>query len=128
MRNEAMITKYSPAIDSGLKSVARLVKSVANSGEVDNYAGKRHKARISDAVQLEMTETVGATPFAVSMHNISENGCAFWIKHKIEIHGLVYVREFTGDNSAAWIPARVTHCTQGIRGYLVGASFGADEK
>ncbi|MGB2984898.1 MAG: PilZ domain-containing protein, partial [Phycisphaerae bacterium] len=57
------------------------------------------------------------------MHNISEGGFAFWSKRQLRQDGSVYVREFSADNSAPWLPACVTHCTVGIKGYLIGAAF-----
>ena len=122
-----MAIQNDAAVDTKLKGVAQLVESAAD-GEVDSYAGKRHNARITEGVQLEVTEDLRGKPVAVSMHNVSDTGCAFWIKRKLDVHSLLYVRQFTQDNSAAWMPARVTHCTQGIRGFLVGAAFGAQER
>ncbi len=121
---QSMLENNKKNIDKELKTVPQLVQSAADCGEVDTYAGKRHRARISERMQLEMTDDLGKKPDAVSMHNISESGCAFWIKHKLAPHTPVYLREFTADNSAEWMPAYVTHCTQGIRGFLIGVAFG----
>jgi hypothetical protein len=123
-----MNAKGNATIDKDCKSVARLIQSAADCGEVDTYAGKRHTARVSEGVQLEVTEDLSQKSFAVSMHNVSETGCAFWIKRKMEIHTPLFLREFTPDDSAPWVPACVTHCTQGIRGFLIGVSFGATPK
>ncbi len=123
-----MAIKNNPLFDKERKSVAHLIQSAADSGEVDSYAGKRHTARVSEGVQLEMTEDMNKKAIAVSMHNVSETGCAFWIKRKLEIHSPLYLREFTEDNSGAWMPACVTHCTQGIRGFLIGVAFGEGDE
>jgi len=119
-----MATSNHPPIDKELKNVAQLVKIAADCGEVDTYAGKRHTARIAEGMQLEMTDDVNKKAVPVSMHNVSETGCAFWIKRKLEVHSPLFLREFTQDNSAPWMPAHVTHCTQGIRGFLIGVAFG----
>ena len=121
-----MAIRNNPPAEKDLKSVAHLIESAADCGEVDSYAGKRHTARISEGVQLEMTEDVNKKAVAVSMHNVSETGCAFWIKRKLETHTPLFLREFTEDNSGAWMPAYVTHCTQGIRGFLIGVAFGRE--
>lgn len=105
------------------EGVEQLVRSAAE-GEADHYAGKRHDTRVCENVPLELTDDPAKKSAAVTMHNISKTGCAFWIKRKLEIHATVYVREFTPDNSAKWIRGYVTHCTQGIRGFLVGVAFG----
>ena len=118
-----MSAKPDAQIDTELKGVEQLVRS-ASEGEPDHYAGKRHNTRICESIPLEMTEALGRKPIAVTMHNISRTGCAFWLKRKLEIHAPVYIREFTPDNTALWIPGYVTHCTQGILGYLVGIAFG----
>jgi hypothetical protein len=110
-------------IDRKLETVERLVRMAAE-GEVDHYAGKRREPRISEGVQLELIEDFDQKPVPISMHNISTTGCAFWIKRKLEMHTTLFVRQFTEDNSAPWIPGYVTHCTQGIRGHLVGVMFG----
>lgn len=111
----------------GKDQVARLVAVAGESGEVDQYTGKRGTHRISEGVQLEMTDDVNKKPVAVSMHNVSETGCAFWIKRKLDVHTPLFIREFTADNSADWLRAWVTHCTQGIRGFLVGVAFSEKE-
>lgn len=123
-----MNTRSQAVIDKDCKSVSKLIQSAADCGEVDTYAGKRHTARVSEGVQLEVTEDLSQKAVAVSMHNVSETGCAFWMRRKLEIHTLLYVREFTADDSSPWMPARVTHCTQGIRGHLIGVSFGEKQK
>lgn len=118
-----MTTQTSQQIDLALCTVERLVSRAAE-GETDHYAGKRRSTRVSDGLQLEFTEALDQTPVPVTMHNISTTGCAFWIKRKLNIHSDCFVREFTPNNSELWIPGYVTHCTQGIRGYLVGIAFG----
>ena len=118
-----MNTNPDTQVDTALKGVEQLVRNAAD-GESDHYAGKRHHTRVCESIPLEMTDALGKQPVGVTMHNISKSGCAFWIKRKLEIHSPVYIREFTPNNSALWIPGYVTHCTQGILGYLVGVAFG----
>lgn len=105
--------------------IARLI-SIAQGGEADYYAGKRGTKRVAEGLQLEMTASdpsAGGPCSAVSMHNISEGGFAFWSRRKLEKRTSLFVREFSKDNSRPWLPAHVTHCTVGIRGFLIGAAF-----
>ncbi len=106
-----------------------LLRSAKSSGEADTYLGKRGATRIAEGLQLEVTNdpSTSRNTFACSLHNVSEGGCAFWFRQKLERRAKVYVREFSTDNSLPWIDALVTHCTQGIRGFLVGVSFRGDE-
>ena len=113
-----------PAVDAN--EVHRLVASAQATGEPDSYTGKRHARRIAEGMQLEVTEDSSkpSSTMALTMHNVSKGGCAFWCKRKLELRSRLYVREFSANNSLPWLPAYVTHCTQGIRGYLIGVGFG----
>ncbi len=76
-------------------------------------------------VKLEASvESADATEvYPVTLHNISLVGIAFWIRQELEPGQDVFVREFCGGDSAVWVGAQVTHCTQGIRGFVIGAEF-----
>jgi len=104
--------------------VRRLVSNAESSGEHD--AGKRNSIRFAEGMQLEVTDDPSkrSVPMAVTMHNASDGGCAFWLKRKLELRSRLFLREFSADNSLPWLPGHVTHCTQGIRGFLIGVSFG----
>lgn len=123
-----MLDSMKPSVEDCRTEIARLVAAANEGGESDSYGGKRQSTRVSEPLQLEMTSDPtklhGGWP--VSMHNISEGGFALWSKRKLEQKTVVYVREFMEDNSAPWLPARVTHCTVGIRGFLIGAAFVLD--
>ncbi len=108
------------------KEVRRLVTSAEATGEPDSYTGKRHAMRIAEGMQLEVTDDSSkpASTMAVTMHNVSDGGCAFWCKKKLELRSRVLLREFSADNSLPWLPGHVTHCTAGIRGFLIGVAFG----
>lgn len=107
-----------------------LLRSARLSGEADSYPGKRRDIRTSESLQLEVAKDPSTSKgtFACTLHNVSEGGCAFWFRQKLERHARVHVREFTPDNSLPWIDSFVTHCTQGIRGFLVGVAFRGDEQ
>jgi hypothetical protein len=110
--------------------VELLLRSAKSTGEGDTYPGKRGATRISEGLQLEVTKDPSKSKgtFASTLHNVSESGCAFWFRQKLDRRTKMYLREFSPDNSLPWIDSFVTHCTQGIRGFLVGVSFRADEK
>lgn len=105
--------------------IARLVAFAGQEGEADHYTGKRETTRYADGLQLEVTTNLQgrSDSWAVSMQDISTGGVSFWSKRKIDQRTDVWVREFTANNDGLWIPARVTHCTIGIRGHLIGAAF-----
>jgi len=114
-----------PAIDED--EIRRLVTTAGEDGEPDEYTGKRNSTRFAVGMQLDVTTdpAVPSCSWPVIMHNISDQGFAFWSKRQLRNGGDIWVREFSADNSAPWIPAKVTHCTVGIKGYLVGAEFTA---
>ena len=59
----------------------------------------------------------------VTMHDMSEGGIAFWSRRQFPFKKPVYVREYRPDIPGVWLVTVVTHCTTGIRGYLIGAEF-----
>ncbi len=103
--------------------IARLVADAKEFGEADAYDGKRDDMRVADGLQLEVrTNPIGPSA-AVSMQNVSDGGFAFWSKTKMFQRDTLFVRQFSEDNACTWLPAQVTHCTVGIRGFLIGAAF-----
>jgi hypothetical protein len=60
----------------------------------------------------------------VYMHNVSLGGCAFWSKRALSHKTAVWVRQVVESGQAPWLAAEVSHCTVGIRGFLIGVSFG----
>ena len=101
----------------------RLV-AIARSGKLpDGHPGKRNSTRFATVVRLEVS-TDPANPTATwpgQMHNISKTGLSFWGKRQIGYGTRIYFREFSPDTARGWLPGQVTHCTVGIRGYLIGA-------
>ena len=110
---------------AGKGEIARLINAARMHGVPDVYAGKRQESRVTDAMQLEVTtdpnKPSGAGP--VSMNDVSDGGMSFWSKQDVSLGTVVYVREFSPDNSRSWLPVRVKHRTMGIRGCLIGARF-----
>lgn len=107
------------------KEVARLIRSLRKKGGADFYSGKRRDQRFSDVVPLETTLTPNnpAARKNAYLHNISESGIAWWCKDRISERSTVYIRWLTDDGPGPWLATRVTHCTVGIRGFLVGSAF-----
>lgn len=108
------------------KAIQSLINTASEGGEADNYAGKRRCVRFADGVLLEITTDPkqSAEWKTVYMHNVSIGGCAFWSRRPLEIRTAVWVREVREDGSANWVLGEVSHCTSGIRGFLVGIAFG----
>lgn len=103
--------------------IARLVAAAKELGEADAYDGKREQVRVTDGLQLEVRTNLAGPSAAVSMQNVSDGGFAFWSKTKMFQRDTLFVRQFSEDNACPWLPAQVTHCTVGIRGFLIGAAF-----
>lgn len=105
--------------------IARWVGVAGQQGEADGYAGKRHWTRFAEGMRLDVTldPTKTGGSWGVYMHNVSDGGFAFWSKNEVRQRTSLFVREYTDDNSQGWVKAKVTHCTVGIRGYLIGAAF-----
>jgi hypothetical protein len=106
-------------------AIRKLVSTASQSGQADRYAGKRRCPRFADGVLLEITADPkqAAEWKTVYMHNVSAGGCAFWSKRPLTIRTAVWVREVTGGEPQPWLPGEISHCTVGIRGFLVGVAF-----
>ena len=101
----------------------RLVAVARSRGMSDDYPGKRNGTRFAIVMRLEIStdpENPAAT-WSGQMHNISTTGFSLWTKRKVGYGTRIYIREFSPDNPRPWLPGKVTHCTVGIRGCLIGA-------
>ena len=109
--------------------IDRWVEIAGQQGEADMYAGKRHWTRFAEGMRLDVTLNPAqpTASWGVYMHNVSDGGFAFWSKKEVPARTSLFVREYTDDNSQGWVKAKVTHCTVGIRGYLIGAAFESAE-
>jgi len=107
------------------REIERLVHTASAEGERDDHAGQRETMRFAVGMRLDVATNPGdeSTVRPVTMHNISEHGFAFWIKERLERRCNIWVREFSADNPQPWVAATVTHCTKGLRGFLIGAEF-----
>lgn len=105
--------------------IEKLVGAASQCGQADRYAGKRRCPRFADGVLLEITTDPrqAAEWKTVHMHNVSASGCAFWSKRPLAIRTAVWVREVTDSEPEPWLPGEISHCTLGIRGFLIGVSF-----
>lgn len=113
----------SPAADQD--EIRRLIDSAGADVDRNARSGRRNRARFRAGMQLDVTTDAAddSCVWPVTMHDISDRGFAFWSKRLLHKDTCIFVREFSADNSSPWLPARVTHCTVGIRGYLIGAGF-----
>ena len=110
---------------SDAREIERMVNSACDGGEPDHYAGKRQWPRFAAGTRLEITTDPNnrSSTWPAIMHNVSTGGIAFWSKRELRERDEISVREFPTDGSTPWIPARVQHCTVGIRGFLIGVEF-----
>lgn len=101
-----------------------LIKARAE-GLRDVFAGKRAWPRYNLGMRLDVTTdpTRPSAKWTVSLHNISGGGLGFWSKQAVSLGTFIHILDCNEDGSAAWLPARITHCTVGMRGYLLGAAF-----
>ena len=120
-----MTTQSDPLTHSDKQEISRLVSAASQENRGDVYAGKRRWPRYTTGMQLEATFDRSNPPevFPVTMHNVSDIGLAFWTRAQIEPSTDIYLREFTNHDDCNWVGAHVTHCTPGIRGFLIGAQF-----
>ena len=105
--------------------LTRLLSSARQQGKPDPYVGKRRWTRYALGMGLELTTNPSdpSAAWRVIMHNIAGGGFGFWSRRQVREGTGIHVREWSKDADAIWLPARVTYCKVGIRGYLVGASF-----
>ena len=106
----------------------RLIAVASHGGAADDYTGKRTGTRFGVIMRLEATTDLldPTVTWSAQMHNISETGFSFWSKRSMRYGSSVFVREFTPKGTRGWLPGRVTHCTVGIRGCLIGARIDRD--
>lgn len=111
------------------EGISRLVSEAMEIGYPQSKGRGRHATRFSVGMQLDASTDPEnqAASWSVTMHNVSDSGIAFWSKQQVRIRWDIWIREFSKDNSAPWICAHVTHCTVGLKGYLVGARFEVDD-
>jgi len=109
----------------GKSEIRRLIRAATDAGAPDRYRGKRHFSRVASALTLEASQSPGNPReiYGITMHDISEGGVAFWSRRVFSIRTPIYVREYTPAKPGVWLAAEVTHCTLGIRGYLIGVRF-----
>lgn len=105
--------------------IADLVEVAREIGRPDTYAGKRNNVRFTVGERLEICLDPGvpSTAMVAILHNISDDGAAFWLKSERIAGSSLFVRQFQADGEATWTPSIVRHCTRGIKGFLVGVAF-----
>jgi hypothetical protein len=103
---------------------ALLIRARAQ-GERDVYSGKRQWMRYNLGMRVTVSTdpTRASAAWDVSLHNISGGGVGFWSKRSSVQGTVIHIRDCSDSGEIQWLPARVAHCTIGLRGYLLGASF-----
>jgi len=113
----------SQALNAEQQEIARLLNVVAGQNAGDVYLGKRGRKRYRlhtpfDAM-LDLSDPSSAFP--VMLHNLCEAGIAFSSRREFSRGNNLYIREFTEDGTSTWLRIQVTHCTQCVSGFLIGA-------
>lgn len=112
-------------LETDAREIARLVGKARETGRPDDFFGKRGWRRYELGLRLEVTTGSGQPEdtWEVTMHNISGGGFGFWSKRPLAEYEQIFVREWSDAETTDWLAAHVAHCTTGVQGYLVGASF-----
>ncbi len=105
--------------------IQQWVHEAAEIGEADWYLGKRQAKRFAEGMRIEVAlgSQSASSIWNVMMHNVSETGISFWTRHELDVGQTICVREFSADNSHAWLRARVKHKTSALQGFLIGLVF-----
>lgn len=95
-------------------------------GESDNYAGKRRQRRCTWDAQITIEVLENGEPTATYYANtrdISTGGMGMRCRKAVPAHAEVRI---TIDETGESVQARVTQCTEGICGYHIGVEFTAE--
>jgi len=112
------------APSTNAEEIRRLVALAENDGHPDRYTGKRKKGRMKSKLWMEIRfEDSDQKPHQISTRDISVEGVGFCSRKKMEIRDVVYLRDCTDGRAHPWLKVRVTHCINGLRGYVVGGEF-----
>lgn len=104
--------------------IQRILELAGEEGTSDHYTGKRSWTRFQTGMPCELTrDPKKPGEWFVSLHNVSGGGFACWSKVRLVGRERIFLREFSAESAGLWVPAIVCHCTAGLRGYLIGASF-----
>lgn len=111
------------ALNAEQQEIARLLIVVAGQNAGDVYLGKRGRRRYRlhtpfDAM-LDLSDP--SSVFPVMLHNLCESGIGFLARRQFSRGENLYIREFTDDGTSAWLRIQVTHCTQCVSGFIIGA-------
>ena len=113
----------------GKEEVRRLMELMSDISRPDKYGGKRIKPRLKGAIWMEVQFDPGNDPgekCQVSTHDLSEGGVSVWLRQRVEAGATLYLRDCAGDTPGPWLRIRVTHCINGLKGFLVGGEFQFD--
>ncbi len=116
-----------PPIRSQHQQIRKWLEDASREHRGDVYSGKRDETRFKKPVQLDAKffESGDVRTAMATMHNISCTGIAFWVRGEAELGTIVEVGECDPTTRISWVSAKITHCRQGLRGFVVGAQFEA---
>ena len=107
--------------------IQRLISLATHMGRPDKYAGKRRKSRMKESLWIEVRSDLAVEDSVkVSTHDISQGGVGFWLRKKIDIGEILYVRDCSDSKPHPWLKVRVMHCVNALKGFLVGGKFECD--
>ncbi|MHC5110633.1 MAG: hypothetical protein ACYTHJ_12245 [Planctomycetota bacterium] len=124
MQNAYAANASTPAEAQREQIVTWLTQAMSDSVG-DAYTGKRDQKRFRDEFELEAVLDLKSDhpQLLATMHNICETGIAFWVRNELDVGRSLFLRTYGCGDSATWVEVKISHCTRGIRGYIVGASF-----
>lgn len=120
-----MSTTTSESPEAQRAEITRLVEFASERGKPDAYTGKRDNCRYRPTFHIDVTTDPSSSDatFESHLHNLSLAGVAFWSRKEIPPGTNVFLRESDTRETAIWVEATITHCSFGIRGFLVGGQF-----
>jgi hypothetical protein len=120
-----MQSTLAPALKVEIK---RLIGLATCEGRPDKYAGKRTKSRVKYNLWMEVRRDMAVDEgIQVSMHDISEGGVGFWMRKKIAVGDILFLRDCSDSKPHPWLKVRVSHCVDALKGFLVGGEFDYDK-
>ena len=105
---------------------AKWFAEAQQTGESDNYAGKRSQPRCTWDVQVTIEILENGQPsetYYANTRDISVGGMGMRCRKAVPDHAQVRI---TIDETGESVQARVTQCTQGICDYHIGVEFVAE--
>jgi hypothetical protein len=103
-----------------------LLAQAQESGQADNYVGKRRFVRYAfhPRVEVRFASEDEESALIGSLRDISRGGLSIWAPVTAKPGDRLAVRVWPRSRPPVWIPVTVEHYREGVGGVLLGASFG----